>query len=139
MSYLIAYVTVLVVFGAIDATWLSTIGPIVYRPALAEILAPNLRLAPAIAFYLMYPIGIVVFAVTPALRAGSIATAFMLALLFGALAYATYDLTNYATLRNWTLQITVLDIVYGGVASSIAAVAAVLVVRFTTRGILSAS
>jgi uncharacterized membrane protein len=133
MSYLIAYIGVLVVFGAIDASWLSTMGPVLYRPALAEILAPNLRIAPAIAFYLMYPVGVVVFAVTPALRSGSIASAFVLAMLFGALAYATYDLTNYATLRVWTLQITVLDIVYGALASGIAAVAAVLLVRFTAR------
>ncbi len=100
MSYLKAYIGALIVFGAIDATWLSTMGPIVYRPALAEILAPNLRVAPAIAFYLMYPVGIVVFAITPALRSGSTASAFMLALLFGAIAYATYDLTNYAILRD---------------------------------------
>jgi uncharacterized membrane protein len=133
MSYLIAYIGVLVVFGAIDATWLSTMGPVLYRPALAEILAPNLRIAPAIAFYLMYPVGVVVFAVTPALRSGSIANAFVLAMLFGALAYATYDLTNYATLRVWTLQIAVLDIAYGAVASGIAAVAAVVLVRFTAR------
>ena len=66
-----------------------------------------------------------VFAVLPALRAQTPFTAAMLALLFGALAYATYDLTNYATLRNWTLQITVLDIGYGGLASSVAATAAV--------------
>lgn len=133
MSYLKAYIGALIVFGAIDATWLSTMGPIVYRPALAEILAPNLRVAPAIAFYLMYPVGIVVFAITPALRSGSAASAFMLALLFGAIAYATYDLTNYAILRAWTLQITILDIGYGALTSGVAAIAGLLLVRFTTR------
>jgi uncharacterized membrane protein len=133
MSYLVAYVGVLVVFGAIDAAWLTFMGPLVYRPALAEILAPNLRVVPALAFYLTYPIGIVVFAVLPGLRAGSVATAFALALLFGALAYATYDLTNYATLRVWTLQITLLDIVYGAFASGIAATAGMLLVRFAGR------
>lgn len=133
MSYLKAYIGALIVFGAIDATWLSTMGPIVYRPALAEILAPNLRVAPAIAFYLMYPVGIVVFAITPALRSGSTASAFMLALLFGAIAYATYDLTNYAILRAWTLQITILDIGYGALTSGVAAIAGLLLVRFTTR------
>lgn len=132
-SSLMAYIVALVVFGAIDATWLSTMGPILYRPALAEILAPNLRIAPAIAFYSMYPIGIVVFAVMPALRSGSIANAFALALLFGAFAYATYDLTNYATLRVWTLQITVLDILYGALTSGVAATAAFLLVRFIAR------
>jgi uncharacterized membrane protein len=99
MSYVIAYVAVLIVFGTIDAAWLSTMGPMLYRPALGDILAPGLRIAPTIAFYLMYPVGVVVFAVLPALRAQTPFTAAALALLFGALAYATYDLTNYATLR----------------------------------------
>lgn len=133
MSYATAYFAVLIVFGAIDATWLSTMGPLLYRPALGDILAQNLRIGPAIAFYLSYPVGVVVFAVLPALRAQTPFTAAMLALLFGALAYATYDLTNYATLRNWTLQITVLDIGYGGLASSIAATVAYFVVRSLVR------
>jgi uncharacterized membrane protein len=133
MSYAIAYVAVLVVFAAIDAVWLSTMGPLLYRPALGDILAQNLRIAPAIAFYLTYPIGVVVFAVLPALRAQAPLTAAALALLFGALAYATYDLTNYATLRNWTLPITVLDIGYGALASSIAATAAYFAVRAIAR------
>jgi uncharacterized membrane protein len=133
MPYAIAYVVVLIVFGAIDAVWLSTMGPLLYRPALGDILAQNLRIAPAIAFYLTYPIGVVVFAVLPALRAQTPLTAAALALLFGALAYATYDLTNYATLRNWTLPITVLDIGYGALASSIAATAAYFAVRAIAR------
>jgi uncharacterized membrane protein len=133
MSYAIAYVVVLIVFGAIDAVWLSTMGPLLYRPALGDILAQNLRIAPAIAFYLTYPIGVVVFAVLPALRAQAPFPAAALALLFGALAYATYDLTNYATLRNWTLPITVLDIGYGALASSIAATAAYFAVRAIAR------
>ena len=133
MSYAIAYAAVLIVFGAIDAVWLSTMGPALYRPALGDILAPGLRIAPAIAFYLIYPIGVVVFAVLPALRAQTPLTAATLALLFGALAYATYDLTNYATLRNWTLQITVLDIGYGALASSIAATMAYFAVRAIVR------
>ena len=98
MTYVIAYVAVLIVFGTIDAVWLTTMGAILYRPALGDILAQSLRVAPAIAFYLTFPIGIVVFAVLPGLRAQSPLTAAALALLFGALAYATYDLTNYATL-----------------------------------------
>ena len=129
MTYFISYLAVLVVFGIIDAGWLSTMGNILYRPTLGDILLQNLRIAPALAFYAIYPVGVVVFAVLPALRSGSLATAFFSALLFGAIAYATYDLTNYATLRVWSLQITVLDIVYGALASGVAAVAAVLLVR----------
>jgi uncharacterized membrane protein len=133
MTYLIAYVVVLLVFGAIDATWLSTMGPVIYRPALGDILAPSLRVGPAIAFYAMYPIGVVVFAVLPALRLQTPLTGAALAALFGALAYATYDLTNYATLRNWNLQITLLDIIYGAFASGVAATAAYYAVRAIVR------
>ena len=128
-----SYLVVLPVFGAIDAVWLATMGPLLYRPTLADILQPTLRVAPAIAFYLVYPVGVVVFAVLPALRAQAPLTAAGLALLFGALAYATYDLTNYATLRNWTLLITVLDIGYGALASGVAATAAYFVVRALVR------
>lgn len=131
MGYLIAYIAVLVVFGAIDACWLTFIGPLVYRPVLADILAPGLRIGPAVAFYLGYPVGIVVFGVLPGLRAGSAASAFLPAVLFGALAYGTYDLTNYATLRNWTLQIATLDIVYGALLSGVAAIAAYALVQVT--------
>jgi uncharacterized membrane protein len=129
MTYFVAYISVLVVFGIIDAGWLSTMGNTLYRPALGDILLPNLRIAPAIAFYAIYPVGIVVFAVLPSLRSGALATAFFPALLFGAIAYATYDLTNYATLRNWPLQISLVDIAYGAVASGIAATMATVVAR----------
>jgi len=71
----------------------------------------------------------VAFAAMPALRAGAVGTALLWGLLFGAIAYATYDLTNYATLRNWTLQLTLVDIVYGALASAIAAAAATLAGR----------
>ena len=133
MTYVVAYLAVLIVFGTIDAVWLSTMGPLLYRPALGDILAPALRVAPAIAFYLLYPVGIVVFAVLPGLRAQSPLAAAALALLFGAIAYATYDLTNYATLRNWTLPITVVDIGYGALASGIAATVGYFAVRLIAR------
>ncbi|HEX4407137.1 MAG TPA: DUF2177 family protein [Xanthobacteraceae bacterium] len=132
MSILAAYITILIVFGIIDAGWLATMGPVLYRPTLGDILLPSLRVAPAIAFYAVFPIGIIVFAVLPGLRAGSLPTVFLLAALYGALAYATYDLTNYATLRNWTLEITLLDIGYGALASGIAAGAAYFAARALT-------
>jgi uncharacterized membrane protein len=133
MAYLAAYLTALVVFGGIDALWLSFMGSAVYRPVLADILAPNLRLAPAFVFYAAFPIGLVVFGVLPGMRSGALMSAFAFAVLFGALAYATYDLTNYATLRVWTLQITLLDIGYGALASGVAATLACLAARTLTR------
>ena len=129
MRVLVAYVSVLIVFGITDAGWLSIMANVLYRPVLGDILLSSLRFGPAIIFYLAYPVGVVTFAAVPGLRENSIVTAFLLALLFGALAYATYDLTNYATLRNWTMQITLVDICYGAAASGIAAAAAFFIAR----------
>lgn len=130
MTYLAAYFSALVVFGLIDAAWLSTMGNILYRPLLGDLLAPAVRIVPAVAFYLIYPVGVVVFVVLPALREGTLSATFLYGLLFGAIAYATYDLTNQATLRTWPVQITLVDIAYGAVASGLAAMVAVIVVRW---------
>lgn len=130
MIYVIGYVSALIVFGTADAVWLSVMGPLLYKPALGDILLSAVRIGPAVAFYAMYPIGILVFAVLPGVRAGSAGSALMLGLLFGAIAYATYDLTNFATLRNWSLQIVIVDIVYGAIATGVAAAAACAVVRW---------
>jgi uncharacterized membrane protein len=124
MQIAAAYITSLVIFVVVDGIWLSVMGNLLYRPTLGDILVTNLRIAPALVFYAVFPVGIVAFGVLPALKAGSTSTAAGYGLLFGALAYATYDLTNYATLRNWNLQLTVLDIVYGAIATAAAAVAA---------------
>ena len=132
MQIAAGYVTALVVFVVIDAAWLSVMGNLLYRPTLGDILLPTLRVAPAIVFYAAFPVGILVFAVMPALKADAITTAVLYGLLFGALAYATYDLTNYATLRNWSLQITLLDLVYGAIATAVAAAAATLVARMVS-------
>lgn len=129
MSHLVAYVGALVLFVAMDFVWLSTMGAALYRSTLGDMLATSVRLPPAIVFYLAYPVGIVVFAVMPALRAESALNALTLGALFGALAYATYDLTNYATLRVWSLQITVVDIVYGALASGVTALIVFFIVR----------
>ncbi len=124
-----AYVASFVIFAAMDAVWLTTMGAALYRSTLGDLLAEKVRLLPAVLFYLAYPVGIVTFAVLPALRSDAIGVAFGYGLLFGALAYATYDLTNFATLRGWTAHITVVDIIYGAVASGITAALAFLVTR----------
>jgi len=129
MTYVTAYLVSLVIFLAVDFIWLGTMGAALYRATLGDLLAPSVRLPPAIVFYLAYPVGIVVFAVLPALAFDSWVRGAALGALFGARAYATYDLTNYATLRTWSLQITVLDILYGAVATGAAAVVAYFAVR----------
>jgi len=114
-TLLIAYGIALVLFVATDVVWLTTTGASLYRTTLGDILLPSLRIEPALAFYLLFPLGIVAFAVAPALKSGSLGQAAFQGALFGFIAYATYDLTNYATLRNWTLKITLIDLAYGAI------------------------
>jgi uncharacterized membrane protein len=132
MTYIVAYVASLIIFGLLDAVWLTTMASRLYRPVLGEILLDDLRVAPALVFYFLYPVGLVVFAAMPALKAGSPGMALGYGALFGLLAYATYDLTNYATLRAWTLQITVIDLVYGAVAAAITSLGAYYAARIAT-------
>jgi uncharacterized membrane protein len=101
------------VFVLLDAVWLTTTNATLYKPVLAPILAADVRLVPAILFYLIYLTGAVVFAVRPALEAHDWRRAPALGALFGFFAYATYDLTNQATLSVWATQITLLDLTWG--------------------------
>jgi uncharacterized membrane protein len=133
LIYVAAYVAALLAFAAVDMTWLTTMGAALYRSTLGDILLSTVRIPPAIAFYLLYPLGIVIFAVAPALRSGSATTALIYGALFGLFTYATYDLTNFATLRNWTLKITLIDIVYGAVAVAFVAVIAYFVAQWLER------
>lgn len=121
INYIAAYAGTLVVFLAADIAWLSAMVKRVYRPALGNILLAGINLPPSIVFYLLYPVGIVIFAVLPALRSGSASTAIVYGGLFGFFTYATYNLTNFATLRNWTLQLTLVDNAWGTALGALSA------------------
>lgn len=113
LKYLIAYLSVGVVFAAADAVWLSSTGASIYRATLGDVLEPQFRLAPAVVFYLLYIVGILIFALTPAFATGQWTTALLFGALFGFFCYMTYDLTSHATIRNWTTSLSVIDIVWG--------------------------
>jgi uncharacterized membrane protein len=117
----IAYLVCLVTFVAIDLTWLGVMAPRFYRPTLGDIAVSGVNLPPAILFYSLFPVGLVIFAIQPALKSGSMSKALISGALFGFFTYATYDLTNQATLRNWTPQLTVVDISWGTVLGAISA------------------
>ncbi|WP_435417706.1 DUF2177 family protein [Parerythrobacter aurantius] len=123
MSWIIAYAATAVVFGVLDAIWLSWAGNNFYRPALGDILADEFRMGAAIPFYLFYVAGIVWFAVRPGLEGGLGAAALNGALL-GALCYATFDLTNQVIMKTWPTYVTVTDILWGAFATCVAATAA---------------
>lgn len=120
-SYALAYLATGLVFAAMDAAWLSLMTSRLYRPVLHEVLAARVRPVPAVAFYALYILGLVIFAVAPGLAAGRWSAALWRGALFGLFCYMTYDLTNQATMRIWSGGITIADICWGIVASAIAA------------------
>jgi uncharacterized membrane protein len=124
MQQLIAYLSVLVIFSVIDTLWLGTMASKIYRPLLGDILIQDFRAVPAVVFYVFYAAGLTIFALAPALKSGQWTTALLWGALFGLFAYGTYDLTNYATLRNWGLKITLIDMAWGTFVSGTASLLA---------------
>lgn len=119
-SILTAYISTLVVFLGCDMVWLGAMASRFYRPSLGDMALTVPRLPPAIVFYAIYPIGLLIFCVLPALSAKSPHSAMLNGALFGFFTYATYDLTNQATLRNWPLQLTLVDVAWGTVLGAAA-------------------
>lgn len=110
-----AYGLTLIAFAAIDAVWLINMAPRLYKPEIgAVMMEEGFRLVPAMIFYALYIGGIVYFAVWPGLSEG-VARAALQGAILGFLCYATYDFTNYATLKVWSLKVTILDLIWGTV------------------------
>ena len=123
MTWIVAFVAAALAFGALDALWLGWAGPNFCRPRLGDLLAESFRMAPALVFYTAYVAAIVWFAVRPGLANG-LGTAALNGALLGAICYATYDLTNQATLRHWSTTVTIADICWGAFATAVAATVA---------------
>ena len=122
MTYFKTYVGALVAITVLDLLWLGVIAKPLYASQLADLLRPNIGITAAIFFYFLYPLGVVYFAVNPALVHGSWQNAALNGLLLGLFAYGTYDLTNLATLKNWPVSISLIDMAWGSVLTAIAAV-----------------
>jgi uncharacterized membrane protein len=121
MTLAISYVAALVFFAVVDLTWLTLMSSRFYKPILGDIMAVEVNLPAAAVFYLFYPIGLMIFAISPALKSGDLKTAALMGALFGLFAYGTYDLTNHATLRNWSTSLTVTDMAWGAFVSGLTA------------------
>jgi uncharacterized membrane protein len=133
--YILSYVATACVFLGIDAIWLSAMGGLLYRPILGDLLLERFKLAPAIAFYAAYVAGIVIFAVAPAIASGRWTTALLQGALFGFCAYATYNLTNLAILKNWSTLVTLVDLCWGTVLTGVSASAGYLLARAALRAL----
>tara|TARA_R110002020_G_scaffold105570_8_gene246154 strand:- start:886 stop:1287 length:402 start_codon:yes stop_codon:yes gene_type:complete len=113
MTYLIAYVSTLIAFFALDMLWLGLIARKFYANQLGSLMADSPNWFVAIVFYAMYIVGIVFFAIRPAIEAEQVLKATLYGALFGFFCYATYDLTNLATLRDWPSKMVFVDILWG--------------------------
>jgi len=120
------YLMTLAVFFMIDMVWLGAVAKGFYRKHLGALMGPKVVWPAAILFYLLFIVGLLVFVVRPALTAGQPLQALAFGALFGLIAYATYDLTNLATMKDWPLVVTVVDLAWGaclgGLVSLVSAV-----------------
>jgi uncharacterized membrane protein len=123
------YLITLVVFLILDAVWLGLIARRLYQAQIGFIMAKQPKWAAAGVFYLLFVVGLVVFCVSPGVREGSFGQAAWRAARFGLVTYATYDLTNLATLEGWPLVVTVIDLVWGTLLSTATALLSVWLAR----------
>ena len=117
MSLIITYTMTLVIFTGIDFIWLGFIAQGYYRSQIGHLIADKINVPGAIAFYAVYALGLMIFAIQPAILAGGPLKAFTTGVVFGLFCYATYDLTNLATLKNWSLPLSLLDMTWGALLS----------------------
>ena len=113
-KYAAAYIATGLAFAIIDSFWLRTMYTRLYKPEIGELMMRGgFRMGPAVTFYLLYILGMMIFAVVPAFAAGRWQVALLQGAMFGFFCYMTYDLTNHATMKIWSTKVTVLDIMWG--------------------------
>lgn len=112
------YFVALPVFFLIDMVWLGLVARDFYRGQIGSLLKADVNWVAAISFYLLFIAGLVFFVIEPAMKSGHWTSALFVGALFGLMTYATYDLTNLATLKDWTLTVTIVDIVWGMVLAT---------------------
>ncbi len=127
--YIQLFVAASVIFLIVDGIWLGVIAWPFLKREIGHLLKP-VSVLPAAIFYVMYIIGMLVFVIVPNLNPFDVKKVLMLGFLFGAVCYATYDLTNLSTLKGWSWKVSVVDIFWGGFASSITST----LVAFLFRG-----
>lgn len=123
LKWIAAYLGTALAFAAIDFVWLTNMTDRLYKPVIGPIMAPKPDMVAAVLFYAIYIGGIVFLAIAPALKEGAWTRAALNGAVLGFVAYATYDLTNQATLATWSWKLTVSDIIWGTVLTMSAATA----------------
>jgi uncharacterized membrane protein len=119
LGYVKLYFITLAAFLVIDLVWLGWLARDFYQRYLGDLMSPNINWAAAILFYLLFVAGLIVFVVSPGMQTGSLDRTILLGAFFGLVTYATYELTNLATLKSWPLFLTVVDLAWGVILSSL--------------------
>ena len=127
---IVSYLLTTLVFFAIDMVWLGFIAKNLYRKYLGDFLSDAINWKAAIIFYLIFIVGIFIFAIMPAVEKNSITKAIIYGAMFGFFTYATYDLTNLATLKNWPLQIVFIDMAWGALLTALVSTAGFYIVKW---------
>lgn len=128
-DFIIRYIVAGALFAIIDGIWLSFVANKLYRSQLGSLLLDKPNLPAAIVFYLVFLVGLVVFVINPAMQSNDWKVALGLGALFGFVTYATYDLTNLATLKGYPLTITIVDLIWGTVLTASVSVAAFFILQ----------
>jgi uncharacterized membrane protein len=128
MRYAVAYIATMVVFLGMDFTFLILANP-TYKQEIGPLLLTTLNIPASVLFYVTYLFGIVLFVIAPALKEGRWQRVLMMGAAFGLVAYATYDLTNLATLKGFSVKITMIDLVWGMVVTGTASTAGYLAAK----------
>lgn len=113
MMFVKLYFIALLVFFAIDMLWIGVVAKNFYAQQIGFLMRTDINWVAAVLFYLLYIVGLVIFVIAPAVEQGSWTHAVLFGALFGLIAYATYDLTNLATVKNWPLLLTIVDLSWG--------------------------
>lgn len=121
------YAIALPVFFAIDMFWLGLVAKDFYRGQIGSLMKSDINWMAAISFYLLFIVGLVVFVITPAVEKGSWTYALVFGAFFGLITYATYDLTNLATLKDWPILVTLVDLAWGAVLAASVSVVTYLI------------
>jgi uncharacterized membrane protein len=125
----IAYIAVLVVMGVLDGAWLSFSVSRLYKPGIGHLMADQPVAWAAVLFYLLYAAGVTYLITLPALATGGPGSAAVRGAVLGVIAYGTYDLTSLAIMRGWPVNVTLIDMVWGGILTGVSATLAVVITR----------
>lgn len=129
MVYIRNFIITFIVFMTIDLIWLGVVAKNLYNKYLGYIMTKNINWMAAIIFYMIFVIGMLLFVIQPALAKDSVQYLILYGMAYGFITYATYDLTNLATLKDWPLEITIIDLIWGTTLSTLTSYFSYLIIN----------